>query len=145
MSSDIKEPESEQQKKFFEYLVEGTTDDNGVFKFNTPKEAAAKAGYSQYESVYHIIRKYKDYYLNRLNEKMLLHLPKAMEVQINAMDYDGKQIGLEQRQKAAMDIMDRAGLIKKDKLEITASGGAGIFILPAKDVDKELDDGERKA
>lgn len=138
----IKEPENEQQALFFKYLVEGATEENGKFKFRTPKEAAELAGYSGVEYAYTLIRQYKEYYLDRLYGKMVLHAPEAIQNIINAMRYDGKDIGVKERTIAAQDLLDRAGLIKKERLEITTDGSAGVFVLPAKEKESNVDDSE---
>jgi hypothetical protein len=140
----IKEPETEQQLDFFRKLVEGTHTEDGKLKFRTPTEAAMLAGYTSVSTAYDLIKRYRDYYLDILNNKLLLHVPQAVQTVINAMSYDGKDIGVKERIDASKDVLDRAGFAKKDKLEITVDNARGIFVLPAKEPDKELDDGERK-
>ena len=41
--------------------------------------------------------------------------------------------GVNIRMEAAKQILDRVGLAKKDKIDITGQVAHGIFILPAKD------------
>ena len=64
---------------------------------------------------------------------MALHSGKAVQGIIDALDEDGKTPGVNIRMEAAKQILDRIGLVKKDKIDINAQIAHGIFILPAKD------------
>jgi hypothetical protein len=44
---------------------------------------------------------------------------------------DPTQLGIKEKLNAAKDLLDRAGLIKTEKIEV--SGGGGVMLLPAKD------------
>ena len=52
---------------------------------------------------------------------------------VDALDEDGKTPGVNIRMEAAKQILDRIGLVKKDKIDINAQVAHGIFILPPKD------------
>ena len=52
---------------------------------------------------------------------------------MDALDEDGKTPGVNIRMEAAKQILDRVGLVKKDKIDINAQVAHGIFILPPKD------------
>jgi hypothetical protein len=54
---------------------------------------------------------------------------------INALDEDGSLPGANIRMEAAKQILDRVGLSKKEKLDITAKVQHGVFILPPKNND----------
>jgi hypothetical protein len=54
---------------------------------------------------------------------------------INALDEDGSLPGANIRMEAAKQILDRVGLSKKEKLDITAKVQHGVFILPPKNSD----------
>lgn len=137
----MKTPETDQQKKFFTLLVEGSIPREGEPK-RTPGQAALEAGYAHEEMAYDLIRHYREYYLDRLYNRFLLYAPKAMQVILDGMDYDGKSIGQKEKTLAAQDVLDRAGFVKKDKIEISTDGAAGVFILPAKEREEKLDDTE---
>ena len=51
-----------------------------------------------------------------------------------ALDEDGKTPGVNIRMEAAKQILDRVGLVKKEKIDINAQVAHGIFVLPAKDI-----------
>ena len=52
---------------------------------------------------------------------------------VNALDDDGTTPGANIRMEAAKQILDRTGLVKKEKIDITGKMAHGIFILPPKD------------
>ena len=54
-------------------------------------------------------------------------------VDVNEAYEDGKTPGVNIRMEAAKQILDRVGLVKKDKIDINAQVAHGIFILPPKD------------
>lgn len=65
---------------------------------------------------------------------------KAAFGMVNALD-DPTSLGAKTAVTAAKEVLDRVGIVKKEKLEVSASEGAGVFILPAKKVDEtDLDD-----
>ena len=49
------------------------------------------------------------------------------------MDDDGTAPGASIRMEAAKQILDRVGLVKREKVDINAQVAHGIFILPPKD------------
>ena len=51
---------------------------------------------------------------------------------INALDEDGSLPGANIRMEAAKQILDRVGLSKVEKLNVTSDKPMGVFILPAK-------------
>jgi hypothetical protein len=46
--------------------------------------------------------------------------------------YDPTELGIRDKMSAAQDLLDRAGLGKVDRVDVSSSGG-GVFILPAKE------------
>ena len=52
---------------------------------------------------------------------------------------DPVEMGTRDRLAAAKDVLDRIGVSKTDKIEVKAP--QGIFILPRKNDDKDVDDG----
>ena len=60
--------------------------------------------------------------------------PKAAVAMIQAID-DPTSLGLKEKMSAAKDLLDRAGLVKTDKVQIEATGG--VMILPAKDKEED--------
>tara|TARA_R110000868_G_C10855199_1_gene761067 strand:- start:152 stop:571 length:420 start_codon:yes stop_codon:yes gene_type:complete len=57
--------------------------------------------------------------------------PKAAFGMVGVLD-DPTALGAKNSVAAAKEVLDRIGIVKKEKLEISSEEGNGIFILPAK-------------
>ena len=57
--------------------------------------------------------------------------PKAAFGMVGVID-DPTALGAKNSVSAAKEILDRVGIVKKEKLEVSSEDGKGIFILPAK-------------
>ena len=97
-----------------------------------PKKAGELAGYAE-TSYPNIIKSLKDIIIERAEGVLAMHSPKAVMGLVNAMDEDGMTPAANIRIEAAKQILDRVGLVKKEKIDINAQVAHGIFILPAKD------------
>ena len=97
-----------------------------------PRAAAEIAGYAptSYPKVVHGL---KDQILERAETVLAAHSPKAALSIANAIDDDGSMPGASIRMEAAKQILDRVGIIKREKIDINAKIAHGIFILPAKE------------
>tara|TARA_R110002072_G_scaffold201399_1_gene359151 strand:- start:4 stop:387 length:384 start_codon:yes stop_codon:yes gene_type:complete len=97
-----------------------------------PRAAAEIAGYAptSYPKVVHGL---KDQILERAETVLAAHSPKAALSIANAIDDDGSIPGASIRMEAAKQILDRVGLVKREKIDINAKVAHGIFILPAKE------------
>ena len=97
-----------------------------------PRAAAEIAGYAptSYPKVVHGL---KDQILERAETILAAHSPKAALSIANAIDDDGSIPGASIRMEAAKQILDRVGLVKREKIDINAKIAHGIFILPAKE------------
>ena len=115
---------STQQKTFIDFLF-GEAEGN-------PKKAGELAGYAP-TSYPKVIKSLKDEILERAEYSLALNSAKAVKGLVDALDEDGKTPGVNIRMEAAKQILDRVGLVKKDKIDITGQVAHGIFILPAKD------------
>jgi len=62
--------------------------------------------------------------------------PKAAFGMVGVID-DPTALGAKNSVAAAKEILDRVGIVKKEKLEVSSEDGSGIFILPPKREDKE--------
>jgi hypothetical protein len=60
--------------------------------------------------------------------------PKAAYAYASALD-DPTQLGIKEKMVAAGQILDRAGLVKTEKVAVESSGG--LFILPPKDANND--------
>ena len=115
---------STQQKTFIDFLF-GEANGN-------PKKAGELAGYSEH-SYPKVIKSLKDEIIERAEYSLALHSAKAVKGLINALDEDGTAPGANIRMEAAKQILDRVGLVKREKVDINAQVAHGIFILPPKD------------
>ena len=97
-----------------------------------PRAAAEIAGYAptSYPKVVHGL---KDQIIERAETVLAAHSPKAALSIANAIDDDGSIPGASIRMEAAKQVLDRVGLVKREKLDINAKVAHGIFILPAKE------------
>ena len=97
-----------------------------------PRAAAEIAGYAptSYPKVVHGL---KDQIIERAETVLAAHSPKAALSIANAIDDDGSIPGASIRMEAAKQILDRVGLVKREKIDINAKIAHGIFILPAKE------------
>ena len=114
-----------QQKTFINVLF-GEAEGN-------PKKAGEIAGYAP-SSYPMVIKALKDEIIERAEYSLALHSAKAVKGLVDALDEDGKTPGVNIRMEAAKQILDRVGLVKKEKIDINAKVAHGIFVLPAKDI-----------
>ena len=115
---------TEQQQKFIDALF---GEANG-----SPKRAGEIAGYSP-SSYSKVVKSLKEEILERAEYSLAFNSAKAVKGLVNALDDDGTTPGANIRMEAAKQILDRTGLVKKEKIDITGKVAHGIFILPPKD------------
>lgn len=129
----FKEPTNDQQKRFIELLVDG--------KLRVP-EAAKEAGYVP-EYGYVLVKQYKEYFLDRVLSKLVLATPAAANILIEGVFETDPAILLTHGYKKdfAKEILDRAGVVKRDKLDVTVEAAQGLLILPAKEAEGEAVNG----
>ena len=97
-----------------------------------PRAAAEIAGYAP-TSYPKVVQGLKDQIIERAETVLAAHSPKAALSIANAIDDDGSMPGASIRMEAAKQILDRVGIIKREKIDIDAKIAHGIFILPAKE------------
>jgi hypothetical protein len=97
-----------------------------------PRAAAEIAGYAP-TSYPKVVQGLKDQIIERAETVLAAHSPKAALSIANAIDDDGSIPGASIRMEAAKQILDRVGLVKREKIDINAKVAHGIFILPAKE------------
>ena len=98
-----------------------------------PKKAGEIAGYAP-SSYPMVIKALKDEIIERAEYSLALHSAKAVKGLVDALDEDGKTPGVNIRMEAAKQILDRVGLVKKEKIDINAQVAHGIFVQTAKDI-----------
>lgn len=106
--------------------------DNLVKVGGDPKQAAELAGYSEgsYSSV---VKSLKTEILDLATNILAQSAPKAAFKLVDIMDSSEPVPQANMRIQAAQQILDRVGLGKTDRLDVTVNTQGGLFILPAKE------------
>ena len=118
---------TDNQMKFLEVLFDEAGGD----------VVAAKklAGYSESSSTAAIVESLKDEIADKTRTYFARTAPKAAMAMVGAL-HDPTELGIKDKMSAAKDLLDRAGLGKVDKVDVTSSSG-GIFYLPPKEGSNE--------
>ena len=114
---------TELQNKFLDALF-------GPAKGNHAK-AMKIAGYSESTNPHHIINSVRKHIIERAELEMAVNAPKAVLSMVGVID-DPSAIGNRERLAASQQILDRVGLSKVEKLNVSSDKPMGVFILPAK-------------
>ena len=114
---------TEKQQKFLDSLIET----NG-----NPKEAAKLAGYSG--NHYQIVKALKDEIIDLATDVLANSAPEAAFKLVDIMKTDRPIPQIGNKLQAAQSILDRVGVIKKERLEVNHNNAGGVFILPAKNI-----------
>jgi len=114
---------TENQQKFLEVLFDEANGD----------VVAAKrlSGYSENTPTRSIVESLRDEIADATRSYFARTAPKAAIAMTNAL-YDPTELGIRDKMSAAKDLLDRAGLGKVDRVDVSSSSG-GVFILPAKE------------
>ncbi len=115
---------TENQQKFLNALVEEAAGDVVLAK--------KLAGYSEGTSTSDIVSALKDEIFEATKEYMSRVGPRAAVAYASALE-DPTQLGIKEKMVAAGQILDRAGIVKSEKVTVEAAGG--LFILPPKNSD----------
>jgi hypothetical protein len=114
---------TEKQQKFLEVLFEEAGGD--VVK------AKRLSGYGEQSSTTAIVESLKDEIGDRTRSYFARTAPKAAMAMVGALS-DPTELGIRDKMSAAKDLLDRAGLGKVDRVDVSSSSG-GVFILPSKE------------
>jgi hypothetical protein len=117
---------TENQQKFMEVLFDEAQGDVVLAK--------KLAGYSEKTPTRLIVDSLKDEIAEATRTYFARSAPKAVMALAGALN-DPTELGLKEKMAAAKDLLDRAGLGKVEKMEVT--GGGGVFYLPPKEGDNE--------
>jgi hypothetical protein len=113
---------TEMQQKFLEVLFDEANGD--------VVQAKKLAGYSDNTPTRLIVDALKEEITEATRTYFSRIAPKAAMAMTQAL-YDPTELGLRDKMAAAKDLLDRAGLGKTEKVDVTASGG--VFYLPPKE------------
>ena len=114
---------NEKQTKFLEVLFEEAGGDAVTAK--------KIAGYSNNTPTTSIVEALKDEIFDATKTYMSRIGPKAAVAYGRALD-DPTQLGIKETLMAAGQILDRAGVVKTEKVSVESTGG--LFILPPKEI-----------
>lgn len=112
---------TEKQEAFLNHLV----DTGGDFK-----KSAELAGYSG--NHYQILKALKNEVVDLASDVLAREAPTAAFKLIEVMKSDKPVPQANNKLQAAQTILDRAGVVKTDKLDVNHNVSGGIFILPEK-------------
>lgn len=112
---------TDKQKMFLEALFMPGIDGNA-------HKAKQAAGYSDNVATSQVVAGLKEEILSATKDYLISRGPKAAISMANVLD-DPTELGVRDKMTAAKDILDRIGVVKVDKVEVS---GQGLFILPAK-------------
>lgn len=122
MNMNEKKQYTELQQKFLEALCgEARGDIRAAMKI---------AGYSEYTKISEVVGPLKEEIIDRASLMLAMNAPKATFSMLGVLDDPG-QMGARNAVAAASQILDRAGLVKKEQVEVKGPTG-GIFVLPPK-------------
>ena len=113
---------TEMQQKFLEVLFDEANGD--------VVQAKKLAGYSDNTPTRLIVDALKDEITEATRTYFSRVAPKAAMAMTQAL-YDPTELGIRDKMSAAKDLLDRAGLAKTEKVDVTSSGG--VFYLPPKE------------
>lgn len=127
----MKEP-NDRQKLFFDLLID--------CKGNV-RQALLEMGNEAYSfpRAYDLMNVYGEYIRELVGNKLTLDAIKASYVLEDTMSEDGANPAAKINLDAALQILDRAGLSKQERLKIEAEAGTNIFILPPKAKEEDAD------
>jgi hypothetical protein len=98
------------------------------------RRAMDLAGYSENTKVKEVVGPLKEEITERAAMMLAMNAPKAAFGMVSVLD-DPTALGARNQINAAKEILDRTGLVKKEQVEVKATGG-GMFILPPKNNDE---------
>lgn len=114
---------TEKQQKFLDVLFDEAGGD--------VVQAKKLAGYGEQSSTTAIVESLKEEIGDRTRSYFARTAPKAAMAMVGAL-YDPTELGIRDKMSAAKDLLDRAGLGKVDRVDLSSSSG-GVFILPSKE------------
>ena len=129
-SLDNKRKLTEQQQTFLSTLATSAKGDIN--------RALDIAGYKE-TSYYNVINSLKDEIIDVATKILAKSAPQASQKLVEILNSDDPITQVNAKLQAAQTLLDRVGVAKRDKLDVTHTATSGIFLLPEK---KTLIDGE---
>lgn len=114
---------------FLEYLFDG----EGM---RHPTEAKVMAGYAADYPLLKIMKRVKTELIDRMDAAITMHAPKALLALLDLMN-EPETPGNKLKKEIALDLLDRGGVVKKEKAEVAPVAPSYVFVLPQKQEIKE--------
>lgn len=115
---------NEKQKKFLEVLFDEAGGDI--------RQAKILAGYNPDYPNSSLIKGLREEIVTATYDFMARNAPKAAFALVSGVD-DPTELGMRDKLAAAKELLDRAGVVKTEKMEVEASGG--VMLMPPKNND----------
>ena len=132
-SLDNKRKLTEQQQNFLSNLATSAKGDIN--------KALDMAGYKE-TSYYNVINSLKDEIVDVATKILAKSAPQASQKLVEILNSDDPIPQVNAKLQAAQTLLDRVGVAKRDKLDVTHNSGSGIFLLPEKKTIIEAEDVE---
>ena len=134
-SLDNKRKLTEQQQTFLSVLATSAKGDIN--------KALNIAGYKE-TSYYNVINSLKDEIVDVATKILAKSAPQASQKLVEILNSDDPIPQVNAKLQAAQTLLDRVGVAKRDKLDVTHTATSGIFLLPEKKtlIDGEAEEGE---
>jgi hypothetical protein len=122
---------NEQHKEMQETFIELIFMDEYMNDF---RKAANVAGYSQKTPISQIMNSVREEVIKKADTLLAMNSPKAVKKVLDVLDNPHKQ-GAKTQLDAAQSILDRAGIAKRERLEVEVKAPSGLVFLPPKKSD----------
>jgi hypothetical protein len=96
------------------------------------RKAMDAAGYSKSTAPGPLLAALHEEIVERSRVQLAANASKAA-IHMGGLIDDPTQLGAQVKLQAAMQVLDRVGIVKKDKVEVSGGFEVGLFVLPPKD------------
>jgi hypothetical protein len=97
-------------------------------------KSAELAGFSK-NYAYDLVEGLREELINQAESVLALHATRAAFALADGLDHESEKPLNAVRIECAKQVLDRVGIVKKEKIEVSAAENTPLFILPAKQVD----------
>lgn len=113
-----------QEQLFLDYLFDGE-------QINNPNEAKRLAGYPDNYPILKIMKSVQKELIDRMDCAATMYTPQAFMGLIGLLN-EPETPGIKLKLQTLLEILDRGGVVKKEKSEVAQQAPSFMFILPSK-------------